>query len=425
MKKVMLFLAMLVVFCVVMGSVFVGPIIGKYRALERMSEAHKKAHERGQDVLRAEYLEALRQLEAERGGSNAQVHLLNAANLYKDCIEKNPDFKDRDIAKIMQNHDIEDAGAQSDFIEACGPAFAELNKAVAADFNAVPDKPAFGLKYEFGTQRTLMRLGIVDGMIQEHEGNLRGACDRYLMVAQAGRLYAPRQSNMVQNMLAIAFEDMACEQLTGLLQRHPDQIDLARDILTVMTKLDESRPLYSEIMADEFGVLERDLKAANGADRNPFADEFAYMLKQYAKADTMTMPEVQEMEKNLVEYLNRWHMRVNPFYGTMVPRIEKSYMLRLRIMDKNRQLHLLSAALIYKSEHGEFPESLAALAPQYLKEIPSDPFTGEAMAYERRGNGMELRGAGPDGHIDRTGPDYDSTNGAFSEGDIVVEISGV
>ena len=46
------------------------------------------------------------------------------------------------------------------------------------------------------------------------------------------------------------------------------------------------------------------------------------------------------------------------------------------------------ACRLYKSRNGRYPESLEALVPSVLKEVPIDPFTGKALVYRREGEGF-------------------------------------
>jgi hypothetical protein len=47
------------------------------------------------------------------------------------------------------------------------------------------------------------------------------------------------------------------------------------------------------------------------------------------------------------------------------------------------QAALACALERYRLAHGEYPESLAALKPQFVREIPHDIITGEALHYSR------------------------------------------
>jgi hypothetical protein len=63
-------------------------------------------------------------------------------------------------------------------------------------------------------------------------------------------------------------------------------------------------------------------------------------------------------------------------------------------------LEVLCGLRLYELDHGEMPESLDALVPDYLPEMPLDPFTGEPLIYNPPDEGLALYSAGPDGQDD-------------------------
>lgn len=65
--------------------------------------------------------------------------------------------------------------------------------------------------------------------------------------------------------------------------------------------------------------------------------------------------------------------------------VEDRYVLFAR-----RRLACIQLALrLYRAEHGDWPESLSALVPEYLREVPADPFSSvlDPMTYERLADG--------------------------------------
>ena len=47
--------------------------------------------------------------------------------------------------------------------------------------------------------------------------------------------------------------------------------------------------------------------------------------------------------------------------------------------------------MAYRLDHGEYPDSLAALVPDYLPFVPIDPYSGEPFEYRPNGLDLELR----------------------------------
>jgi len=79
-----------------------------------------------------------------------------------------------------------------------------------------------------------------------------------------------------------------------------------------------------------------------------------------------------------------------------------------------QRLTLLAAALkLHQLRHGDYPNSLDALAPDPLAEVPLDPFTNEPFVYERRDGGFAIWSLGRNG-VDDGGSDQ---TGEFVNGD--------
>ena len=70
------------------------------------------------------------------------------------------------------------------------------------------------------------------------------------------------------------------------------------------------------------------------------------------------------------------------------------------------------ALKLFKQQAGVYPDTLDALAPEFLKFIPVDPFTGKSLVYRKDGDGFLLYSLGPnlkdDGGKARVPADYQS-----------------
>jgi hypothetical protein len=58
------------------------------------------------------------------------------------------------------------------------------------------------------------------------------------------------------------------------------------------------------------------------------------------------------------------------------------------------------ALKLYKTEHGEYPESLDALSPAFVAAVPTDPFTNNHLVYVRQGEGFHVYSIGLNGKDD-------------------------
>src|SRR5206468_7643143 len=84
--------------------------------------------------------------------------------------------------------------------------------------------------------------------------------------------------------------------------------------------------------------------------------------------------------------------------GLLLPALEKAV---TRLAEDSARLRTARAALAverYRVTHqNELPESLAALVPAYLKEVPVDPFDGKPIRYKRLAKGYVTYSIGSDG----------------------------
>jgi hypothetical protein len=83
-----------------------------------------------------------------------------------------------------------------------------------------------------------------------------------------------------------------------------------------------------------------------------------------------------------------------------LPALEKTV---LATNQKYAQLRCAGAALAaerYRREKGRWPETLATLVPDYLDDVPIDPFDGQPLRLARPDDGLVVYSVGPDGHDD-------------------------
>ena len=93
---------------------------------------------------------------------------------------------------------------------------------------------------------------------------------------------------------------------------------------------------------------------------------------------------------------------------------------------QNALLETALAVKAYQLEHGQYPTSLTALVPGFLKAIPDDPFAlSGPLKYARKGKGYVLYSVGPDGKDNGGMPISPTGEGvtAQSTGDIVAGVN--
>jgi hypothetical protein len=89
-------------------------------------------------------------------------------------------------------------------------------------------------------------------------------------------------------------------------------------------------------------------------------------------------------------------------------------------------LRCMAAALAserYRRLHGDWPQSLEQLAPDFLTDAPTDPYTGDPLLYHRLPDGVVIYSVGSDGednggHIDWDHPKMPGTDIGFRLWDV-------
>jgi hypothetical protein len=78
----------------------------------------------------------------------------------------------------------------------------------------------------------------------------------------------------------------------------------------------------------------------------------------------------------------------------LTPAVRKVQQASDRSEQIQRNLRVAFALACYRREHGRYPDKLDALAPAYLKDVPQDIFSDEALIYRPKGKGYLLYSIG-------------------------------
>jgi hypothetical protein len=81
------------------------------------------------------------------------------------------------------------------------------------------------------------------------------------------------------------------------------------------------------------------------------------------------------------------------------------------------------AAERYRLAHNRWPDALAALVPEFIHEVPVDPYNGSPLKYRRLDDGVVIYSVGPDdqdngGKLDRQNPTAPGTDIGFQPWDV-------
>ena len=101
--------------------------------------------------------------------------------------------------------------------------------------------------------------------------------------------------------------------------------------------------------------------------------------------------------EKIAKTIKRYHFHLSAMF---LPELSSS----VRVENKGfAQIRSATAALAvehFRLVHGQLPENLNELVPQFLPAVPSDPFDGAPLRYHRLAKGYVIYSVGADGHDD-------------------------
>ncbi len=138
----------------------------------------------------------------------------------------------------------------------------------------------------------------------------------------------------------------------------------------------------------------------------------AYEANTPLPEDPLDIEEVHAWAKRVFSFSNCWKYpfsrnRRSEIWRDMLqamifPAIITSYSTVLEVDNADRQTRVAFALSLFRAEHGQYPESLDALVPIYLKAVPSDRWDADEkpMRYRREGDGYVVYSVGRDAEDD-------------------------
>jgi len=135
-------------------------------------------------------------------------------------------------------------------------------------------------------------------------------------------------------------------------------------------------------------------------ERSILRDIGVWLIRPVLKMDFRTaLPIFQALEAQTKrpyfesrDFLRGQALRKRPWYAylskAMMANFEAAFMKEAMLEASLLAARTGLACKLYKSRTGRYPESLEALVPGILNEVPIDPFTGRPLVYRREGDGF-------------------------------------
>jgi hypothetical protein len=295
------------------------------------------------------------------------------------------------------------------------PSLKTLRQGFAYPYLNLPARSFSALFSYCAKERGLARLLTLEGQTRGGRGDWGGAVNSNLDAVQEGEMI-PHGSVLIGGLVG-----MACEAIGRKPIWHSYDHLNAEQAQAAARRLEEVAPheissadtMQEEEWLGQAGLMEI-LRAPN------WRHQLSYALFPDGGAPGMEV-RLMFMSKrgilnNYTAYMNQLVADARKPYAVApppppIPNDPISQMLvpvydkvGLKSADNQTQNALLMTTLAlhaYHLEHGTYPSTLAALAPTYLKAVPSDPFARSGpLRYHQSGSGYVLYSVGPDGKDD-------------------------
>lgn len=254
------------------------------------------------------------------------------------------------------------------------------------------------------------RLLFFSSLFRAEDGDVRGAVDRLVTGLKFGSVMA-REGTLISYLVSVA-ESRTVAQFLGEICRGRAVHD--EDTARLAAALDPD-PWRDRLAASfrgervlfiEFGdeVLRADLGDVGSIWEGPrWWEEFGlWLFRPLVKRDMRrSLPSYEwlETQAKIPYYQSREALQARdvkpqnrPWYAvlskTMLPESESASLKTAQIEAIMLANRAGLACRLYKSRAGRYPETLDALVPGLLSEVPIDPFTGKPLVYRRQGEGF-------------------------------------
>lgn len=266
---------------------------------------------------------------------------------------------------------------------------------------------------QLASMRNFARLLMIEGHLLEKEGELKEALESYLLTMRLAG-HAAKSPTLINGLVGIACHRIAQKAIRTCLER----ADLPEAMLKWLAgeladaerfQPDRRRWIIGERamamqVSDVAGFTEYRMIASR---QGPSGEVFNALVKSrafrilwpdrtirkdfenfYNKTDELARKPTWELMAVSKEMRGRDYFRKcvkdwNVLAGMLLPALERAQSEYVRLACEHKALQLNVALRRYRLEHGQYPQKLMRLVPEYIVKLPPDPFSGEDFHYRR------------------------------------------
>lgn len=124
------------------------------------------------------------------------------------------------------------------------------------------------------------------------------------------------------------------------------------------------------------------------------------LMNEYVRVSQMPLEQQAPMLANLNREVMKAKVEYDVVTAMLMPAIGKVAQSQRRGVGNLRCASVGMALERYRRDDGRWPDTLDALVPRYLAAVPTDPYDGKPLRYQRRPDGVVVYWVGEDGTDD-------------------------
>jgi hypothetical protein len=361
---------------------------------------------------------ATAQIEVPEGIQSSQFPEDNGLHWFLIAVEQMPKLDDwyNEVRDDYLENGWRDDARMLDQLERCQASFDAIRKGIKVGNVAYPYPPAGfdePLPY-LAKWRELARLMTLQAMMYDNRGNCDAALDQFAAVLDFGA-ESTRNGFIINHLVGNAMQAIGARQLCKVLQAPGLSAEQCRAVAARLDALDQKAPRIAGAIRFEADML--DTWAQRHSSSSSFRDELAATFGPAAGeefAENATPEQRREWYGQLVASIHQaaslFDAPIYSFDTAALQKLTAGSVVKKQIMDIYRRIpeaetrakmlrngtRLVAAIEAYRRENGGYPQSLDAIDPSILPEMPKDPFTGSSFNYTRQPGGYRLYSAGID-----------------------------
>lgn len=269
--------------------------------------------------------------------------------------------------------------------------------------------------------RNLARLLALHANVKAQQGDTQGATES--IVAILGLAHSlSNEPILVSQLVRVAVTGIAAEhfaRVVSLGPLEPDQLDA----IDAAFAGDQNPETFARALIGERTFALDAMPASNLAAKWLFAFDRLERLRQYGaliaaiRQDTPTMHRAFDAAENYQP--TTFRRFTAPLTSILLPALGRTQYAFLRKWAQADAVRCIAAIETYRLDTGQLPESLGALVPNYLDDLPIDPYTEQPLIYRTLDPGYVVYSVGPNETDDGGEP----LHGGISNGDFALRIA--